>query len=138
MTLQTTANKTYLDPDPPAVAPIDPHAADPAVDQTRFDQDTARRLKILRHAQEARSVQNRRQSIKNMPVWLRAKLLEKLEITTVEELSFFPRKQLSVHNLCKTDNFVLDANSEMGPSVTDTLVTVLTNLSTGQEAMDKR
>ena len=43
VTLQTKATKAYPDPDPPAVAPIDPHAADAAVEQTRFDQDTARR-----------------------------------------------------------------------------------------------
>ena len=32
----------------------------------------------------------------------------------------------------------MDAFSEMGPSVTDTLVTALTKLSTSQEAMDNR
>ena len=53
--------KAYPDPDPPAVAPIDPHAADAAVEKTRFDQDTARRAEITRSAQEAPSVQIRRQ-----------------------------------------------------------------------------
>ena len=42
-TLQTKATKAYPDPDPPAFAPIDPQAADAAVEQTRFDHDTARR-----------------------------------------------------------------------------------------------
>ena len=37
---------------------------------------------------------------------------------------------MSIHNLCKTDDSVMDAFSEMGPSVTDTLVTALTKLST--------
>ena len=86
MTLQT---KAYPDPDTPAVAPIDPHAADAAVEQTRFDQDTSRRAEIIRSAQEARSVQIRRQFIKNMPGWLRAKLLEQPENTTVENFVFF-------------------------------------------------
>ena len=49
VTLQTKATKAYPDSDPPAVAPIDPHAANPAVEQSRFDQDT-----IKRSAQEAR------------------------------------------------------------------------------------
>ena len=138
VTLQTKATKAYPDPDPPAVAPIDPHAADRAVEQTRFDQDTARRAEIIRSAQEARSVQIRRQFIKNMPEWLRAKLLEQHENTSVEDLCVFARKQLSIHNLCKTDNSVMEAFSEMGPSVTDTLVTALTKLSTSQEAMDNR
>ena len=64
VTLQAKATKAYPDPDSPAVAPIDPHAADAAVEQTRFDQDTARRAEIIRSAQEARSVQIRRQFIK--------------------------------------------------------------------------
>ena len=136
--LQTKATKAYPDPDPPAVAPIDPHAADRAVEQTRFDQDTARRAEIIRSAQEARSVQIRRQFIKNMPGWLRAKLLELPENTSVEDLCTFARKQLSIHNLGRTDDSVMDAFSEMGPSVTDTLVTALTKLSTSQEAMDNR
>ena len=138
VTLQTKATKAYPDPDPPALAPIDPHAADAAVEQTRFDQDTARRAEIIRSAQEARSVQIRRQFIKNMPGWLRAKLLEQPENTTVEDLCIFERKRLSIHNLCNSDNSVMDACREMGPSVTDTLVTALKKLSTSQEAMENR
>ena len=88
VTLQTKATKGYPDLDLPAVAPIDPHAADAAVEQTRLDQDTARRAEIIRSAQEARSVQIRRQFIKNMPGWLRAKLLEQPENTTVEDMCF--------------------------------------------------
>ena len=76
VTLQTKAMKAYPDPDPPAVAPIDAHAADAAAEQTRFDQDTARRAAIIRSVQEARSLQIRRQIIENMPGWPRAKLLD--------------------------------------------------------------
>ena len=82
VTLQTEATKAYPDPDPPAVAPIDPHAADAALEQTRFDQDTERRAEIIRSAQEARSVQIRCQFIKSMPGWLCAKLLDQSENTT--------------------------------------------------------
>ena len=45
---------------------------------------------------------------------------------------------MSIHNLCKTDDSVMDAFSEMGPSVTDTLVSALTKLSMSQEALDNR
>ena len=138
VTLQTKATTAYPHPDPPAVAPIDAHAADAVVEQTRFDQETARRAEIIRSAQEACSVQIRRQFIKKMPGWLCAKLLEQPENTSVEDLRIFARKQLSIHNLCKTDDSVMDAFSEMGPSVTDTLVTALTKLSTSQEAMENR
>ena len=62
-----------------------------------------------------------------MPLWLCAKLLEQPENTTVEDLCIFARKQLPIHNLCKTDVSIMDAFSEMGPSVTDTLATASTN-----------
>ena len=65
-------------------------------------------------------------------------MIEQPENTTVEDLCVFARKQLSIHNLCKTDDSVMDAFSEIGPSVTDTLVTAVTKLSTSQEAMDNR
>ena len=104
VTLQTKAFKAYPDPNPPAVVPIDAAAADAAAEQTRFDQETARRAEIIRSAQEARSHRIRRQFIKNMPGWLRAKLLEQPENTTVDDLCIFARKKLSIHNLCKTDD----------------------------------
>ena len=135
VTLQT---KAYPDPYPLAVAPIDAHAADAAAEQTRFDQEKVRRAEIIPSAQEARSVQIRRQFIKNLPEWLRAKLLEQPENTTVEDLCFSARKQLSIHYLCKIGDSVMDAFSEMGPSVADTLVSALTKFSSSQEAMDNR
>ena len=45
---------------------------------------------------------------------------------------------MSIHNLCKTDDSAKDTFNEKGPSVTDTLVTALTNFTTSQEAMDNR
>ena len=131
VTLQTKLTKAYSDP--PVVAPIDTHAADSADEQTRFDQDTARGAEIIRSAQEA---QIRRQLSKNMLAWLRAEFLEQPKNTTVEDVCVFARKQMSIHNLSKTVNSVMDAFSEVGPSVLDTLVTPLTKLSTSQEAMD--
>ena len=130
--------RVYPVPSPPAVAPIDAHAADAAAEQNRFAENTACSSEIIRSAQEARSVQIRGQFIKNMPGWLRAKLLEQLENTTIEDLCIFARKVLSIHNLCTKDASVMDAFNEMGPSVTDTLVIALTKLSTTQEAMDNR
>ena len=138
VTLQTKALKAYPDPTLVPVAPIDGAAPDAAVEQTRFDQETARNAEQLRSAQEARSIQIRRQFIKNMPGWLRAKLLEQPETTSVEDLCIFARKQLTIHNLCKIDDSPMDAFSEIGPTVTDTLVTALTKLSTSQEALDNR
>ena len=138
VTLQTNATKVYLDSDAPAVAQIAPHATDAAVEQIQFDQNTERRAEKVRSAKEARSFQIRRQFIKIMPGWLRAKLLQQPENTTIEDYCFFARKQLSIHILCKTDDSSMDAFRERGPSVTDTLVTAQKKLSTSQEALDKR
>ena len=47
-----------------------------------------------------------------MPEWLRAKLLDHPEKTTVEDLCLFARKQLSIHNRCETDEPVMGASSK--------------------------
>ena len=57
-------------------------------------------------------------------------MLNQLENTTVENLCIFAQKQLSIHNLCKTD--------KMGSSVKDTLTAALTKLSTSKNTMDNR
>ena len=138
VTLQTKALKAYPDPNLVPVAPIDAHAADAAAEAARFAEETARNAEQLRSAQEARSHQIRRQFIKNMPGWLRAKLLEQPETTPVEDLCTFARKQLTIHNLCKIDDSPMDAFNEIRPNVTDNLVTALTKLSTSQEALENR
>ena len=89
ITSQAIATNAYRDPDPPAVAPLDPHAADAVVEQTRFDQETASRRNNTFYSR-ARSVQIRRQFSK---ICLRAKLLEQPEITTVGDLFIFARKK---------------------------------------------
>ena len=129
--------KAYPDPDSTAAAPIDAHAVDAAAEQSRFDQETERRAKRLRSAQEARSAQIGRQFIKNIPRWLRAKVIEQPEKKTLEDLSNFAPKQLSIRNLCKTNESVLDAFSEMASSVTGTLVTALTKITTSQKQWTK-
>ena len=64
VTLQTKALKAYHpDPNLVPVAPIDGAAADAAVEQTCFDQETARNAEQLRSAQEALSKQIRRKFI---------------------------------------------------------------------------
>ena len=73
-----------------------------------------------------------------MPGWLRAKLLEQLGKTTVENICIFAQKLLSIHNLFKPDDSIMDAFSEMRPFVTITVVTALTKSCTSQEAIDKR
>ena len=68
--------KTSPNAIPLPVAPIEAHALDAAIERTRFDEDTARRAEVMSSAQEAHSVQVGLQFMKNMPRWLRAKLLK--------------------------------------------------------------
>ena len=91
-----------MDRKPPAVEPIDAHATDAAAEQSRFDQDTARRAGLMRSVQETRLLQIRRQFIKSMPGWLHPNSLEHSENTTVKDLCLFAPKQLSIHYLFKT------------------------------------
>ena len=99
VTLRTKARKTYLHPDPLAVAPIDVYAAEAAAEPTRFDLHTACFAEILRSTQEARSVHIRPQIIKNEPESLRPKLLERFQNTTVEYLCIFAGRLMSRYNL---------------------------------------
>ena len=127
--LQTKATKIYPDPTRLAVAPIDPHAADVAVEQTEFDQETALRAKTIHSAQAARS----RQFIKNQPGWLGLKLLEQ------------PKKNHSSRHVFLRENkcqFLIFAKQTIlswtrsTKWVTNTLVTTLTKLSTSEGAME--
>ena len=136
--MRTKTKKSYPDLNPLADAPIDPHAADAAFEQARFDQDTARRAETKRSAEEAQLVQLRSQFIKIIRGWLRKKFIEQPKNTTVGNKCVFARKHLSIRNLCKTDDSVMDEFSEMGFSVTDTLVTALTKVNMSPEAEDHR
>ena len=68
-----------------------------------------------------------------MPGWLRAKLLEQPENSTVDDLCPVARKQLTKQNLCKTDNYAEGAFSEMSQTVTENLVDALTKLTQKQQ-----
>ena len=91
--MQTKALKAYPDPNLVPIAPIDVAAADAATEQTRFEQETAHKAKQLRSAQKARSTQLRRQIKNSIPGWLRAKLPEQPETTSVEDLCIFAKKK---------------------------------------------
>ena len=73
-----------------------------------------------------------------MPCYLRDKSFEQPKNTTVEGYGFFVQNQLSIHNLCKTDNSVMEAFSKKAFSVTVTFLTALTKLSTSPETIYKR
>ena len=73
-----------------------------------------------------------------MPSWLRAKLLEQPDNTTVEDLCLLARKQLTIHDLCKKEDYIDGAFNEVSPTVSDNLINALSKLSQTQESMENR
>ena len=56
----------------------------------------------------------------------------------LDKLCNLAREELSISNLCKADDSVINAFSEFDPSVTEGLVTALSKLTTNQEAIVNR
>ena len=52
-----------------------------------------------------------------MPSWLLAKLLEQPDTATVHDLYLLARRQLTIHNLCKIDDFGENALNEVSATV---------------------
>ena len=92
----------------------------------------------LHFAQTERNNQIKRLFVKGMPSWLRAKLLEKPDTDTVDDLCLFARRQLTIHNLCKTDEYEDGAFSEMSNTVSEYLVNALSKVTQTSEAMENQ
>ena len=137
VTLQNMAQKAYPDPTPEIVPPADP-ALDAGDERDRIAAAEARNEEALRFAQQERNHQIKRFFKKCMPSWLRAKLLEQPDGTTVDDLCLLARRQLTIHNLCKIDDFGENAFSEVSATVSDNLVNALTKINQTQENMESR
>ena len=137
VTLQNMAQKAYPDPTPEIVPPADP-ALDAGDERDRIPAAEARNEEALRFAQQERNHQIKRFFKKCMPSWLRAKLLEQPDGTTVDDLCLLARRQLTIHNLCKIDDFGENAFSEVSATVSDNLVNALTKINQTQENMESR
>ena len=111
------AIQAYPDPVAAPVHPADP--ALPAADEAaRIAAANAANAQNLLFAQTERENYIKRYFTKSMPGWLRAKLLEQPE-NTVDDLCLVARKQLTIQNLCKTDDYAEGAFSEMSQTVTE-------------------
>ena len=137
VTLQNMAQKAYPDPTPEIVPPADP-ALDAGDERDRIAAAEARNEEALRFAQQERNHQIKRFFKKCMPSRLRAKLLEQPDGTTVDDLCLLARRQLTIHNLCKIDDFGENAFSEVSATVSDNLVNALTKINQTQENMESR
>ena len=137
VTLQNMAVRAYPDPTPNPVAAADP-ALDAGAERARIDRENAVNAQNLLFAQTERGNQIKRLFVKCMPSWLRAKLLEQPDNATVDDLCLFARKQLTIHNLCKTDEYADGAFSEMSNTVSENLVNALSKLTQTSEAMENK
>ena len=60
-----------------------------------------------------------------MPSWLRAKLLEQPDNTAIEDLCLLAREQLTIHKLCKMDDYSDAPFNEVSSTITENLVNAL-------------
>ena len=131
--IQNLAKLAYPEAVNPAVAPVDP-ALDAAAENARVEQANRENEERTRFHQRERQRQVRRLFIRSMPNWLRIKLLEKPEDTTVEDLCTQARKTLILHKLCPIDDWSRDAFSEINPSdLTVNLASAIADISTKME-----
>ena len=124
------AVRAYPDPIPEAY----PNGAN----QAAIDAVDARNAQALLFAQQEREHQIKRFFKKCMPSWLRAKLLEQPDNTAIEDLCLLARKQLTIHNLCKMDDYSDGAFNEVSSTITENLVNALSKITQTQEAMENK
>ena len=140
MNLTKKAQRAYPTPDLPAVAIIDGtlNGATLIADTARFHGETAQRQERIDAVNDTRSEQFRRLFIKGMPNWLRSKLMEQPQATTVEELYNLTKKQIMIREVCRKEDYPEDGFNEENDRVSENLLSALTKLSTNQEQIEKQ
>ena len=116
--LTKKAQRAYPTPALPAVAPIDGTIAGAAAnaDAARFYGETAQRRERLDAENDNRNNQIKRLFIKGMPNWLRSKMMEQPAATTVRELCNLARKQMTLRDVCRNEDYPEDSFNEIGES----------------------
>ena len=138
--LAKKAQRAYPTPDLPAVAPIDGTLAGAAADAdaARFHGETAQRQERLDAENDHRNNQIKRLFIKGMPNWLRSKMMEQPAATTVQELCNLARKQMTIRDACRNEDYPEDSFNEIGETVSHNLISALSKLTTAQEEIEKQ
>ena len=138
--LTKKAQRAYPTPDLPAVAPIDATLAGAAAvaDTARFHRETAQRQERLDAENDNRNNQIKRLFIKSMPNWLRSKMMEQPAAATVQELCNLARKQMTIRDVCRNEDYPEDSFNEIGDTVSHNLISALSKLTTAQEQIEKQ
>ena len=137
VTLRDMALRAYPDPEPTPVPPANP-ALDAGAEAARIAAADAQNAQNLLFTQTERANQIKRYFKKCMPSWLRAKFLEQPDNNTVDDLCLLARRQLTIHNLCRMDDYTEGAFNEMSSTISENLVNALSKLTQSQEAMDNK
>ena len=139
--LQTKAQRAYPTPVLPAVRALAlPGDAGPldAAEQTRFDGETAARAARLQAAEANKNEQVKRIFIKAMPGWLRSKLMEQIPATPVEDLCTLARRQMTIRDMCRKEDYPEDGFNEISDTVQDNLINALSKINQNQDALEKK
>ena len=139
--LQTKAQRAYPTPDLPPVAtlalPGDGGAGD-AAEQTRFDGETAARATRLQAAEDNKNEQVKRIFIKAMPGWLRSKIMEQPPATPVEDLCTLARRQMTIRDMCRSDDYPEDGFNEINDTISENLINALSKINQNQDALESK
>ena len=138
--LTKKAQRAYPTPDLPAVSPLDAALVGAAAeaDAARFHGETAQRQERLDAENDHRNNQIKRLFIKGMPNWLRSKMMEQPAATTVQELCNLARKQMTIRDSCRNEDYPEDSFKEIGDTVSHNLISALSKLTTAQEQIEKQ
>ena len=76
--------------------------------------------------------------IKPTPGWLRSKMMAQLTATRTDDLCNLSRRQITIRELCKKDDYKEDKINEINESVSESLISALSKITTAQQALEKR
>ena len=138
--LTKKAQRAYPTPDLPAVAPLDAALVGAAADAdaARFHGEMAQRQERLDAENDHRNKQIKRLFINGMPNWLRSKMMEQPVATTVQKLCNLARKQMTIRDVCRNEDYPEDSFNEIGDTVSHNLISALSKLTTAQEQIEKQ
>ena len=131
--LLNLALKAYPTPIDIPVAPVD---GDVPNDQDRFDRETRENQNRGNFAQMERERHIIRLFKKAMPNFIKLKLLEEPEDTTIQELCTKVRQKLILRELCPVDDWSRDGFNETSSENSEKLLTVLIKTSENQISLE--
>ena len=73
-----------------------------------------------------------------MPGWLRSKLMEQPPATPVEDLCTLARRQMTIRDMCRKEDYPEDGFNEISDTVQDNLINAMSKINQNQDALEKK